>query len=180
MQQTETYKLNLIETSDPFSPEPLNKNMEAVEAQLAAVCGEFAAADAGLSAQLAALDSAKAEQTALDAGLAALSGRVGTLEDGKLLWKYSTYTGDGTCGKSKPTRLEFDFKPIALIIGHSGDYRYGGSLWLRPMTRGRSCQSSTGVDYMTLGWEDRAVWWYSSYSNATAQDQLNTQGVQFH
>ena len=31
MQQTETYKLNLIEGSDTFSPQPLNENMEAIE-----------------------------------------------------------------------------------------------------------------------------------------------------
>ena len=31
MQHTETYKLNLIETSDPFSPAALNQNMEMLE-----------------------------------------------------------------------------------------------------------------------------------------------------
>ena len=36
MQQTQTYKLNLIETSDAFSPSPLNENMEKVEGALAA------------------------------------------------------------------------------------------------------------------------------------------------
>ena len=43
MQQTETYKLNLIETSDVFSPNPLNENMEKLEAAIAA---EAAALDA--------------------------------------------------------------------------------------------------------------------------------------
>lgn len=32
MQQTETYKLNLIETSDPFSPQALNENTQKLEA----------------------------------------------------------------------------------------------------------------------------------------------------
>ena len=36
MQQTENYKLNLIETSDPFSPAPLNENAQKTEAALAA------------------------------------------------------------------------------------------------------------------------------------------------
>lgn len=31
MQQTETYKLNLIETSDPFSPQALNENTQKLE-----------------------------------------------------------------------------------------------------------------------------------------------------
>ena len=39
MQQTEKYKLNLIETSDTFSPVPLNENMEKVEAALEAKAG---------------------------------------------------------------------------------------------------------------------------------------------
>ena len=34
MQQTETYKLNLIETSDTFSPDPLNENAQKLEAAL--------------------------------------------------------------------------------------------------------------------------------------------------
>ena len=34
MQQTKNLKLNIIETSDAFSPEPLNENMEKVEAAI--------------------------------------------------------------------------------------------------------------------------------------------------
>ena len=37
MQQTETYKLNIIEDDDKFSPDALNKNAEALEAQLARI-----------------------------------------------------------------------------------------------------------------------------------------------
>ncbi len=43
MQQTEKYQFNLIETSDTFSPDPLNENMEKAEQ--------------ALSAEAAALDS---------------------------------------------------------------------------------------------------------------------------
>lgn len=56
MQQTEKYKLNLIETSDPFSPAPLNENAEKTEAALADM------------------------QSALTAGTAALDQRVQVLE----------------------------------------------------------------------------------------------------
>ena len=42
MQQTEKYKLNLIEKTDTFSPDPLNENMEKVEA---AITAEAAALD---------------------------------------------------------------------------------------------------------------------------------------
>lgn len=34
MQQTEKYKLNLIEKNDPFSPDPLNENAQKLEAAL--------------------------------------------------------------------------------------------------------------------------------------------------
>ncbi|MGN0985697.1 MAG: hypothetical protein ACI4OU_04310 [Candidatus Enterenecus sp.] len=39
MQQTETYKLNLIEGSDAFSPQPMNDNMEVIEGALEALAG---------------------------------------------------------------------------------------------------------------------------------------------
>lgn len=124
----------------------------------------------------------KAEQTALEAlagqaatktALDALTGRVGTLENWKLVWKYGEYTGDGNHGESTPTRLEFDFKPVALFVCQSGNYQYGGFLWLRPMIRGRSVQNSSNINYLNLTWEDRAVRWYSGYSTTTAMDQLN-------
>ena len=52
MQQTEKYKFNLIESSDTFSPAPLNENMEKVEAQLDAARAEAAAGDAALNQRL--------------------------------------------------------------------------------------------------------------------------------
>ena len=50
MQQTENYKLNLIESTDTFSPEALNENAKTTERELLAVRGEFAAADAAHAA----------------------------------------------------------------------------------------------------------------------------------
>lgn len=45
MQQTNRYKLNLIDKADTFSPDPLNENTEKLEAQLAAEAQARAAAD---------------------------------------------------------------------------------------------------------------------------------------
>ncbi len=45
MQQTEKYKLDLIETTDPFSPDALNANTRQVEEVLARADGELAALD---------------------------------------------------------------------------------------------------------------------------------------
>ena len=52
MQQTEKYKLNLIEKTDTFSPDPLNENMQRVEAAIAA-------GDAALDQRVTALEVKK-------------------------------------------------------------------------------------------------------------------------
>ena len=60
MQQTEKYKLNLIERNDVFSPDALNQNMEKVETAIAGAqaetAAEAAAGDAALAARVAALE----------------------------------------------------------------------------------------------------------------------------
>ena len=92
MQHTDKYNFNLIETSDTFSPEPLNKNTEAIEAQLAAVRGEFAAADAALDAAKAPQTALAAETAAREAALAALAGR-------------GRWSGKSCSGSSAPTSV---------------------------------------------------------------------------
>ena len=189
MQQTETYKLKLIDTSDPFSPEPLNANARAIEAQLAAVRGEFAAADATLDGKLSAektrvdgrlsaLDAAKAEKTALAAETAAreaLAGLVGTLERSQLRWKYDTYTGTGISGPDHPTRLVFDFKPVAIIVGHPTSGTYGGRPWLRGMSQIMIYDNYAETFYANIIWEDRAVKWY--YYSGNNDMQMNEKGI---
>ena len=53
MQQTKNYKLNLIETSDTFSPAPLNENAEKTEAALAALHAADTALTGAVSAAAA-------------------------------------------------------------------------------------------------------------------------------
>ncbi len=60
MQQTEKYKLNLIEREDVFSPDPLNENAEKTDAALAAVVDEARAVNAELEGRVAALEAKKA------------------------------------------------------------------------------------------------------------------------
>lgn len=59
MKQTETYQLNLIEPSDVFSTDPLNQNMEKVEAALDTVRAEAKAGDGALDTRLAVLEARK-------------------------------------------------------------------------------------------------------------------------
>ena len=66
MQQTETYKFNLIEPSDTFSPDPLNENMEKVEAQLDAARAEAAAGDEALEQRITVLEGHKIVMGAFD------------------------------------------------------------------------------------------------------------------
>ena len=59
MQQTEKYKLNLIETSDTFSPHPLNENAQKLETQLSAETAARAAGDAALDQRVTVLEARK-------------------------------------------------------------------------------------------------------------------------
>ena len=209
MQQTDKYKLNLIDTGDDFSPNPLNKNMKTLETQLArvdaAAAAEKARVDSALAAKAAqsALDAEKtaretaaaAEKTRVDAALAAkaaqtalaaetaareaLAARVGTLEAGKLLWKFDHYTGDGTFGKGTPTRLEFPFKPLMLIITDPVSGGYGGIPWLYGESQGLVNPGPSNGISVTLTWEDRAVQWYSTNNAVTAIYQLNSNGCKY-
>lgn len=52
MQQTPNYKFNLIETSDTFSPAPLNENAEKTETAL----DSLAAVDSALGSRIATLE----------------------------------------------------------------------------------------------------------------------------
>lgn len=97
MQQTQTCKFDLIETSDTFSPEPLNENMEKVEAQLAAVRAEAKAGDA-----------AEAQARA------ALAQRVTVLE--KPRFACGSYSGDG----AKTRIIPLPFQPKAVLVFTNG------------------------------------------------------------
>lgn len=88
MQQTETSKLNLVETSDDFSPKPLNFNTEKLSDILAVT--DFGAR--------AALDAHRA-----------LDARVTALEAKKMV--VGSYEGTG-----KTRIIELGFTPIAVML----------------------------------------------------------------
>ena len=88
MQQTDKYKLNLIERTDPFSPDALNENTQKMEDALKTKAGT---AETGQQ-------------------FAALAARVTTLEGKKIA--IGTYTGNGDA----QTPIQFPFAPSALVI----------------------------------------------------------------
>ena len=158
MERTENYQLCLWDPEDKVLRTDFNEDNEKIEQALAE------------------LETDKAEQTALSA----LVGQVTALEQGQLRFKFDTYAGNDEAGSSHPTRLDFDFKPLMLLIIHPSSQYYGGFPWLRNMSQGRCFINSSGnTNYLRITWEDRAVQWYSPYSNAEGADQLNAKGTTY-
>ena len=105
MQQTPTYKLNLIETSDLFSPNPLNENAQKLEAALAAKAdaAQSAAAHTALSDSIAAEGSArKSADTTLQNNINA----VNTALTNSLAAANSAITAETAARKSADTALD--------------------------------------------------------------------------
>ena len=104
MQQTKKYQFNLIESSDPFSAQPLNDNMEKVEAALDA-------ADAAVKAAVKAADTAvAAHRTEVNAALSAQAAQV----DGRAQFAVVRRTGDG--GPSYTVTFPFQPKVVMLAV----------------------------------------------------------------
>ena len=89
MKYTKNHQFNLIETTDTFSPEPLNQNMETLEQALSELAGRN---DTG------------------DAQAAALAKRITTLEGH--YFTVGTYTGNGS-----EMTINLGFTPKCVIIG---------------------------------------------------------------
>lgn len=103
MKQTQTYKFDLVERGDVFSPDPLNQNMEKVEAQFDAARAEAAAGDA-------------AEAAARTAADAALDQRVVQLEARRMV--IGTYTGNGN---SDGQTIHLGFTPAIVLMPNNSN-----------------------------------------------------------
>ena len=103
MQQTNKYKLNLIEKDDTFSPDPLNDNMEKVEGALKAETGARQAADAAEAQARAGAD-------------AALDRRIQTIEAHKIVF--------GSAGNGS-TMANLGFTPLLLYVTGMN-----GAIWI--------------------------------------------------
>ena len=90
MQQTEKYKLNLIESSDPFLPEGLNANTQKVEDVLAA------------------------REALSDEKLAEMDSRVTVLEGHKLA--FGTYKGEVYAHVTQAQTIHVGFDPAAVFL----------------------------------------------------------------
>lgn len=95
-----------MERGDIFSPDPLNQNMEKVEAQLDAVRAEAGA-------------SISAEAQARAAGDSALSQRVTALEIKQYI--FGSFTGTG----QNPQFVDLGFTPAAVVLCNGAKYAHG-------------------------------------------------------
>ena len=152
MQQTTKYKFNLIETSDTFSPDPLNKNTEAVETQLAALEGVDAA------------NRAAREKVIGFGGKA-------TCRNG-----YGSYVGTGKYGQTYPNSLSFDFKPHVVFIACT---KYESS-HQQIMLRNGAISLPGGASFVYTTWGERQISWYSPSGSYGPLYQCNAQGVTYY
>ena len=143
MQQTEKYKLNLIESSDPFLPDGLNANTRKVEEVLSE----------NLGTMQGAVDT-------LDQRLAAAEKNLGTGgKNCRIVW--GSYVGTGTYGKNAPNQLTLDFYPVLMFSG--------SVLFMR----GRETASGSNGSVNVMTWSDNGISWYSSSSASAQFNTAN-------
>lgn len=201
--KTENLGLNQWVRSDPFRMEDFNEDNAKIDAAVAAKA-EQTALDAEAAARKSADDTkapiasptftgtpkaptasstSNSTQIATTAfvktAVNALTGRVGTLEKGQLLWTFDVYTGDGTHNSSNPRRIEFPFKPLVVFIADTVSVYFGGFPWVNGAPYGHSYLSSGGGTYARLTWEDRAVTFYCPLGNANAEYHLDVVGRKY-
>ena len=172
MQFTNQYKLNLIEATDTFSPQPLNENMEKVEAAL-----KNQAASLG-SLQSSVTQSVQTLQNQHSQDIAALTGAAVKIATG-------SYVGTNTSGSASPNTLTFDFVPkLVFVIGstyysffvHGAKYGLGGT-----------CGTASANRYVqTATWSGNTLSWYCSAANSSsgsgavgAPAQLNSKEITY-
>ena len=150
MQQTTKYQFNLVDTTDDFSPAPLNQNMEKVEEELEGI--------------EESLENVVAETEAATQFIAG---------SGNCRIAVGSYTGTGTYGASNPTSLSVGFYPVLVLVGSVGyiGYRNWPMTLFRPSPKGSPETASSEALFVI--WTDTGVSWYSEYG---VGDQANTNG----
>ena len=154
MQQTSKYQFNLVDTTDDFSPAPLNQNMEKVEEELS---GLSTALTQGLEE---VEDSVTALEDSVDSQLAAVAANLGAAgKNARIAW--GSYTGTNAYGAGSPNSLTCDFIPqVVFILGHSiggsgnnvSAFLLRGADWVETIYQG-------GRD-ITVTWTSNGVSWY--------------------
>ena len=189
--------------SDPFKMQEFNENFDAIDKAVAgkaektnldALAGQVdkkadktvldaeTNARVALAAQVSALDAAKAAKTDLAAETAArkaaletLTSQMGALDASRLRFKFDSYQGTG----STNVRLDFDFKPLLVIVSNKDLYAYGGYPWINGVAQGYSVSPDATPGIVKLTWENRAVQWTNLLGN-NADNRLNATNTTYH
>ena len=186
MQQTRTYNLKLIDTDDPFSPDALNENTQAVEDALvtheAVVDGELKSQKLEWQARADALaQTGAADKNETDAALAAIAANLGTGGYNCRI-KFGSYKGSGKFGPANPTKLTFDFCPVLVIIGRgfsAGNSNVHFGMMMRDNGGGVSFEYSKTL---SVKWTDNGVSWYCAEesSGGSANAQMNISDTYYY
>ena len=150
MQHTEKYALNLIDPSDEFSPEPLNENARAVEAQLAALADAAAADKAAL-------------QTSIGSG-----GKTARIATG-------SYVGAGKGGKDNPNKLTFDFRPLVVFV--AGPNSANSQIMARPCP---CANNAMEINASVQWDDRSVSWYCQLASGDAREYQCNVEGVTYY
>ena len=157
MQHTTKYQFNLVDTTDDFSPAPLNQNAQKTETLLAGMEEDLAALEGSMESELAAVTAAL--------GSGGHTARV----------TYGSYTGTGTYGSDNPITLNCPFKPLAVVIQSHYQNSRTTVYFIRNMT---SVISDVYQQYtMQITWNDQSV---SFYSDGSQFAHFNAIGGTYH
>ena len=125
-----------MDTTDDFSPTPLNQNMEKVEEALSGISTDL---EDGLSEVTSAMGS---------------GGNTARISCG-------SYVGTGTYGAGNPNTLTFGFRPLLIILGDPEYSQYSTVVCMR----GRVTQPGPNSGYrINFTWGDTSVSWYNTVS----------------
>lgn len=89
---------------------------------------------------------------------------------------WGSYTGSGKYGSANPNTLNFDFKPMIVVIASDGYGALGSSRFIRPLTYGTD--QSNNVQKVTWG-EKSFSWYYPNTTNGSLW-QNNTNGYTYY
>ena len=158
MGKTTNYKLPRWEKDDFVKMDDFNAAFQTIDETLKAGADAVA-------------DEAAARATAVTAVAQAL-GTGG--QNCRIAW--GSYTGNGKYGSSNPNTLNFDFKPMMVVIASDSFGSIGSSRFIRPLT----CGSDQSNNVQKVTWGEKSFSWYYPNSTNAHLWQNNTQGYTYH
>lgn len=152
MKQTDQYQFNLVEAGDTFSPDPLNENMEKVEAAFTGT--------KTMVAQLAA-------EIMTAVGRGGHTARI----------SFGSYVGTGSHGAGSPNFLTFDFKPLLVCAGSTASPQAHLFFYAKSSCEPIGGLTHTSFPTTSVTWGDDGISWYHS---GGALYQLNEEDTTYH